>query len=66
MSKISSYVKTVNAKAKDIVGMDYCVSMSTKSWVGKHNLMVMPLGEFDIILGIDFYKKNYSLFCFLT
>ena len=25
--------------------------------MGKHNLMVMPLGEFEIILGIDFLRK---------
>ena len=37
--------------------MAYGVSMSTESWVGKHNLMVMPLGEFEIILGIDFLRK---------
>ena len=34
------------------MGMAYGVSMSTGSWVGKHNLMVMPLGDFEIILGI--------------
>ncbi|XP_015086935.1 uncharacterized protein LOC107030041 [Solanum pennellii] len=57
LSKIPFYVKTVNAKAYAIVGMAYGVSMSTESWVGKHNLMVMPLGEFEIILGIDFLRK---------
>ena len=25
--------------------------------MGKHNLMVMPLGDFEIILGIDFLRK---------
>ena len=64
LSKSSSYVKTVNAKAQAIVGMSYSVSMSTGSWVGNHNLMVMPLGEFEIILGIDFLR-NSSLSCFL-
>ncbi|XP_015084310.1 uncharacterized protein LOC107027747 [Solanum pennellii] len=57
LSKSPSYVKTVNAKAQAIVGMAYGVSMSTGSWVGKHNLMVMPLGDFEIILGIDFLRK---------
>ena len=37
--------------------MAYSVSMSTGSWVGKHNLMVMPLGDFEIIVGIDFLRK---------
>ena len=57
LSKSPSYVKIVNAKAQAIVGMACCVSMSTENWVGKHNLMVMPLGEFEIILGIDFLRK---------
>ena len=57
LSKSPSYVKTVNAKAQAIVGMAYSVSMSTGNWVGKHNLMVMPLGDFEIILGIDFLRK---------
>ena len=57
LSKIHSYVKTINSKAHAIVGMAYGVSMSIESWVGKHNLMVMPLGEFEIILGIDFLRK---------
>ncbi|XP_015084245.1 uncharacterized protein LOC107027655 [Solanum pennellii] len=57
LTKSTSYVKTINSKAQVIVGMAYGVSISTGSWVGKHNLMVMPLGEFDIILGIDFLRK---------
>ena len=31
LSKSPSYVKTVNAKAQDIVGMDYGVSMATEN-----------------------------------
>ena len=57
LSKSPSYVKIVNAKAHAIVGMAYGVSMSTESSIGKHNLMVMPLPEFEIILGIDFQRK---------
>ena len=57
LSKTPLYVKTVNAKAKTIVCMAYGVSMSIGSWVGKHNMMGMPLGEFEIILGIDFLRK---------
>ncbi|XP_010317466.2 uncharacterized protein [Solanum lycopersicum] len=56
-TKSPSYFKTINAKAHAIVGMAYGVSMSTGSWVGKHNLILMPLGEFEIILGIDFLRK---------
>ena len=47
----------MTAKAQEIVGMDYVVSMSTGNWVGKHNLKVMPLGDFEMILDIDFLRK---------
>ena len=57
MCKSPSYVKIVNAKAQAIVGMAYGVSMLTGSCVGKHNFMVMPLGDFEIIHGIDFLRK---------
>ncbi|XP_069147132.1 uncharacterized protein [Solanum lycopersicum] len=43
--------------------MAYSVSMSTGSWVGKHNLMVMPLGDFEIILGFDFLRKFQFVPC---
>lgn len=54
LTKSSSYVKTMNAKAQAIMGMAYGVSVSTGNWVGKHNLMVVPLGDFEMILDIGF------------
>ena len=61
MTKSPSYVKTVNSKAQAIVGMAYGVSMSTENWVGKHNLMVKPIGDFEIILGTDFLRNILSV-----
>ena len=49
--------KKRQSKAQDSVGMAYGVSMLTEIQVGKHNLMVMLHGEFEIILGIDFLRK---------
>ena len=37
--------------------------MTTRSCVRKHNLIVMPLGKFEFILGIDFLRK-YQFFPF--
>ncbi|PHT36847.1 hypothetical protein CQW23_24547 [Capsicum baccatum] len=37
--------------------MAYDVQMVIGSWTGKHNLMAMPLGDFEVILGIDFLRK---------
>ena len=47
----------MNDKAQAILGMAYGVSMSIKNWVGKHNLIVMPLGYTEMILGIHFLRK---------
>ena len=57
LTKSPSYFKIVNAKAQSIGGMTYGVSMSTSSWVGKHNLMVVPLGDFEIILSFYILRK---------
>ncbi|XP_070018207.1 uncharacterized protein [Nicotiana sylvestris] len=58
VSKCPSYMKTVNAKAQAIVGMAYNVLMSVGNWKGKVNLMVIPLEDFEVILKIDFIRKN--------
>ncbi|XP_070008731.1 uncharacterized protein [Nicotiana sylvestris] len=58
VTKCPSYMRTVNAKAQAIVGMAYDVPMSVGNWKGKVNLMVIPLKEFEMILGIDFMRKH--------
>ncbi|XP_070013049.1 uncharacterized protein [Nicotiana sylvestris] len=58
VSKYPSYMKTVNAKAQAIVGMAYNIPMSIGNWKGKVNLMVISLEDFEVILGIDFMRKN--------
>ena len=57
MTKCPKYVQTVNAKAQAIVGMVFDVSMVAGEWNGKQNLMVMPLGDFEVILGADFVEE---------
>ncbi|XP_070057532.1 uncharacterized protein [Nicotiana tomentosiformis] len=58
VNKCPSYMQTVNAKAQAIVGMACNVPMSVGNWKGKANLMVIPLEDFEMILGIDFMRKN--------
>lgn len=58
LKKSHSYVQTVSSKAQAIVGIGYEVLIMTGNWTGKHNLIVMQLSDFTIILGIDFLKKN--------
>lgn len=54
MTKSPNYMKTVNQVAQWIEGMAYDVQVIAGPWAGKHSLMVIPLGDFDMILRIDF------------
>ncbi|KAK4385671.1 hypothetical protein Sango_2691100 [Sesamum angolense] len=49
----SSRIKAVNSEAKPIQGVA-CVELEVGAWTGKCNLMVVPLDDFDVILGVDF------------
>ena len=50
-------MKPVNAKAQRIMGMAYGVPLVIEKWQMKHDLLVVALGDFEIILGLDFLKK---------
>lgn len=52
VSKCPSYIKSVNAKAQAIVGMVYNVPITVGNWVGKVNMMIIQLEDFQLILGI--------------
>ncbi|KAG6515103.1 hypothetical protein ZIOFF_025488 [Zingiber officinale] len=61
VSKCSKYIKLVNAKAQAVVGMAYNVPLTVGTWVGKANMMVIPLEDFQIILGMDFLRKTKAV-----
>ncbi|KAG6474774.1 hypothetical protein ZIOFF_068713 [Zingiber officinale] len=48
--KCPRYFKSVNAKAQAVVGMTYNAPLTVGTWVGKANMMVIPLEDFQIIL----------------
>jgi hypothetical protein len=50
-------MKAVNAKAQRIMGTAYGVPLTLEKWQGKHDLLVVTLDDFDLILGLDFLKK---------
>ncbi|XP_060180511.1 uncharacterized protein LOC132610227 [Lycium barbarum] len=58
LTKSLNYMKTVNQVAQLIEDMAYDVRVLAGPWAGKHSLMVIPLVDFDMILGIDFLRKN--------
>ncbi|KAK4382007.1 hypothetical protein Sango_2915800 [Sesamum angolense] len=53
LAQHSSRIKAVNSEAKPIQGVA-CVELKVSNWTGKCNLMVFPLDDFDVILGMDF------------
>ncbi|KAG6533506.1 hypothetical protein ZIOFF_007381 [Zingiber officinale] len=61
VSKCSKYIKSVNAKAQAVVSMAYNVPLTVGTQVGKANMMVIPLEDLQIILGMDFLRKTKTV-----
>ncbi|KAG6478499.1 hypothetical protein ZIOFF_061942 [Zingiber officinale] len=59
--KCPKYIKSVNAKAQAVVGMAYNVPLTVGTQVGKANMMMIPLEDFQIILGMDFLRKTKTV-----
>ena len=53
-----SRIKAVNSKAQKIQGMAKDVMLQVGEWKGKINLLCVPLDDFNLILGIDFFLKS--------
>ena len=50
-------MKEVNAKAQKIIGMAYSVLIVIDRWKRKHDILVVSLDYFDVILSMDFLRK---------
>ncbi|GAV76794.1 gag-asp_proteas domain-containing protein [Cephalotus follicularis] len=55
VDKHTSRIKAVNSQAQAVAGMAHGVQISIGDWAGKIDLMVVPLHDFDLILGNDFF-----------
>ena len=53
-----SRIKAVNSKAQKIQGIAKDVLLQVGEWKGKINLLCVPLDDFNLILGIDFFLKS--------
>ena len=51
-------IKAVNSKAQRIHGIAKDVLLQVGEWKGKINLLCVPLDDFNLILGIDFFLKS--------
>ena len=56
--KDDSPIKAVNSKAQKIQGIAKDVLLQVGEWKGKINLLCVPLDDFNLILGIDFFLKS--------
>ena len=50
-------MKAMNAKAQLILGMAYGVPVVLDKWQVKQDLLAVTLDDFNVILGLDFFKK---------
>ncbi|GAV75623.1 Asp_protease_2 domain-containing protein [Cephalotus follicularis] len=48
-------IKAVDSQPQAVIGMAHSVKISMGDWDGKINLMVVPLDDFDLILGNEFF-----------
>ncbi|GAV60107.1 gag-asp_proteas domain-containing protein [Cephalotus follicularis] len=55
VDKHDSRIKAVNSQAQAVAGMAHVVQIAMGEWAGKIDLMVVPLDDFDLILGNDFF-----------
>uniref|UniRef100_A0A2C9WGY9 Retrotransposon gag domain-containing protein n=1 Tax=Manihot esculenta TaxID=3983 RepID=A0A2C9WGY9_MANES len=49
-------IKVVNSKAQNTVGVAQSVACEMGSWKGEVNFTVMPLDDFDVVIGMEFLK----------
>ena len=52
-----SRIRVMNIKAQRIQGIAKDVLLQVGEWKGKCNLLCVPLDDFNMILGIDFFLK---------
>ncbi|GAV83657.1 gag-asp_proteas domain-containing protein [Cephalotus follicularis] len=55
VDKHDSRIKAVNSQSQVVAGMAHGVQIAMGVWAGKIDLMVVPLDNFDLILGNDFF-----------
>lgn len=61
VSKSSSEIKLVNAESQPIEGRASKVPVEVGKWKGKMDFFVLPMDDFDVILGVDFFLKAKAM-----
>lgn len=54
-------MKAVNSQATPIHGLAKSVPLKMGAWVGRINLLAVPLDDFRVILGMDFLRQTKAV-----
>lgn len=61
LRKGSKSFKTVNSKEIPTIGVVRDMELQLGQWVGKETIKVIPLDDYDLVLGIDFLDRNKAV-----
>ncbi|KAF2323505.1 hypothetical protein GH714_035831 [Hevea brasiliensis] len=61
MQEDTGKIKVVNSKATNIVGVAHRVLCQMGSWNGEIDFTVIPLDDFDVVIGMEFLKKARAI-----
>lgn len=57
VAKETEWLKAVNSEAPPIHGTARGVELKIRAWSGKTYLLVVPMDDFQVVLGMDFFSK---------
>jgi hypothetical protein len=61
VSPCGAVVKEVNSKEKETTGVSSSVHIRLDKWEGRANFIVMPMDDFEVILGKEFLRRMHSV-----
>lgn len=53
-------IKAVNSRAKPIMGVSKVVKVRIGDWQGELSFIVVPMDDFKVVLGLEFFSKVYA------
>ena len=57
VEKASGFIKTVNSEQTPIAGVAKGVKLEIGGWIGKETIKVIPLDDFDFVIGLSFLDR---------
>ncbi|OMO54028.1 Aspartic peptidase [Corchorus capsularis] len=61
VDKGQGWIKTVNSKETPTMGVAQGVELKLGAWSGKDNIEVIPLDDYDFVVGLDFLDRINAL-----